>query len=831
MKKNKQFMHTVAAMSGGLLALSAQANFELEEVIVTATKRAESQQDVPLAVTAFDSSAMERRGITETSEMTGMVPSLVVSSPFGRTQPNFALRGVSVANEFNPNAASPIGFYVNEDYKQFRPTHGMQLFDLERVEVIRGPQGTLFGRNTTGGAISVHTVKPQLGEVGEFSGYVKGKYGNYNRWSVEAATETTLIQDKLAVRLAVTENQGDGYIENKTPKTIQSIPELLLGAPGTKQVDALTSEDFASVDDRAFRATAVWTPTDTVEVTFVVTHGEANPIGAASITNEFGPVNATGEYANIFGYNREMFGATDEDEAVADQTGHYSSSADDYGLTVNWDLSDNLTLTSITGYQEGDMGVPRDCDGLPIKACFVDFNSEFDQFNQDIRLSWDFDRTRIIVGAYYGEDEVKTLNDETFFGPQADLAGISTATFAALGASNPLAQQLADALTDAGLSAYPSFNPPVDSYIAPAPLGLGAFVGNPALLASGFRAVSQFTQSRESKAIYFEGSHDVTESLTLTLGLRYTEDDFELSGLRSTFYDLTTGLAQYNAIPLNASPDQNQTLAPLTGASDEYTGRFIVDYKATDSIMAFASYSRGYRAGTFNGKASQSVSQVTFVEPEFVDNYEIGVKSRLFDDRIQLNATLFLAEYEDQQVQEVVGATSFLRNASGVMQGLEVEMEAIVTDTFLLGVNLGLLDTEYDDGVIVNGLDLGGNEFPFAPSTTVSVFSNWEIMELGDGTLELSSVVRYQDDIWFDPFNDQKTSQNGPGKSSQMQEAYTLVDLRLSYMATDFEVSFWSKNVTDKTYYVSGFDTSSFLSDDLIRGEPRTFGVEAKYHF
>lgn len=795
------FKHSTLALAVTLVATAAStaanAMVALEEVVVTATKVAESQQDVPLAVTAMDASAMSQRGITETSEISGMVPSLVVSSPFGRTQPNFALRGISVANEFNPNAASPIGVYVNEDYKQFRPTHGMQLFDLERIEVIRGPQGTLFGRNTTGGAISVHTVMPTIGEVGEVTGYVKGKYGNYNRWTAEGAAETTLIDDKLAVRFAVTENQGDGFIENKTPKTIPSLLELGTG-DATKPVDALTDEDYASVDDRAYRATLVFTPTDNLDGSFTYTHGEAKPVGAASIVNTW----ANGNNTNAFGYNAAMFGVTDNDQAVADQTGIYRSSADDYGLTLNWMINDSLTLTSITGYLDGDMNVPRDCDGLPIHACFVDFDSEFNQFNQDLRLTWEGERARLIVGAYYGEDEVNTRNDETFFEPLQDLSG---------------------------LSGYPAFNPPVESWIT-----LGNFIGdplNPLATATGFRAVSQFTQERESKAIYTEGNYKVTDDLGVTLGLRYTEDDFKLSNLRSTFYDLATNTPQFNAIPLNPVPDQNQTMEPLTGNSGEYTGRLLVDYHLTDDVMVFGSYSRGYRAGTFNGKASQSVSQVTFVEPEFVDNYELGIKSRFLDDRIQLNATYFFAQYTDQQVQEVVGATSFLRNASGEMSGLEVEIEAIVTDSLYVGLSLGSMKTEYDDGVILGGVDIGGNAFPFAPETTANLFANWEIMPLGEGMLEMSGVARYQSEIWFDPFNDLKTSQNGPGKSFQYQGDYTLLDARLSWVTDSVELSLWGKNLTDKFYYVSGLDTSTFGSDDLIRGEPRTYGIEARYNF
>lgn len=803
----------------------------LEETVVTATKTNQLQQAVPLAVTAFTPAALGMRGISETSELTGLVPTLVVISPFGRTQPNFSLRGVSVANEFNPNAASPIGIYVNEDYKQFRSTHGMQLFDLERVEVIRGPQGTLFGRNTTGGAISIYTVKPEFGTVAEFSGYVNGSYGNYDRWSIEAAAQTTLVADKLAIRLAITENQGDGYIRNSNPALVQTLPDLLLGTPPSRALEATTNNDFGSIDDRAVRATVVFAPTENFEATVVTTFGNAEPIGVPPITREFGPVDVAGNYANIFGYNREQFGVTDDDEATSDQTGKFVSKADDYVLTMNWKLGDSISLTSISGYTEGELEIPHDCDGHPVPTCFVDFSADFDQFNQDLRLTWLGDRTTAIFGLYYGEDQIDTHNNEVFFGPLSDLAGFPTALFASFAPLNPLAADIYQALADADLDAFPFFNPPVSSYILPPPQGLGAFQGDPEVLATGFRAESQFTQKRESAAAYFEVTRELAQQWRLSLGLRYTDDSFNLSRLRSTFYDLLSNTPQYNAIPLNAEPDQAQVLPDIEDGSGEFSGRAILDYQFDDDMMLFASYSRGYRAGTFNGKASQSVSQVTFVKPEFVDNYEVGFKSRWLDNRVQFNAAAYLADYQDQQVQEIVGATSFLRNASGEMLGLELELEAYLTDTLFVQANIGYLDSEYDSGEVVNGIDIGGNQFPFAPEVTASLVANWKIMPLGDGSLELTGVVRYQDLVWFDPFNDLKTRFNGPGESGQFQDDYTLVDARLAYVADDYQIALWSRNLTDQFYYVSGFDTSAFLADDLTRGEPRTYGVEVRVNF
>jgi len=804
---------------------------QLEEIQVTATKTSQSVQDIPIAVSAFTPEALEQRGISETSDLTGLVPSLVVISPFGRTQPNFSLRGISVANEFNPNAASPIGIYVNEDYKQFRSTHGMQLFDLDRIEVIRGPQGTLFGRNTTGGAISIFTAKPELGPVGEFSGYATGRYGNYDRWTLEGAAETTLIKDTLAVRVAAIEAQGDGYIDNVTPDKVQSLPELLLGAPAGTEVNAPTDNDYASVDDRVLRATFVLTPGDDFEAILVGAFGKSKPIGSVPIVREFGPPDAAGNYTNTFGYNREQFGANRDDEAASDSTGEFVSKAHDYTLTMNWDISDKLRLSSISGYNDGDLEIPHDCDGHPVATCFVDFTADFDQFNQDLRLVWSGERTTVIAGVYYGEDQIDTLNNEVFFGPLTGLAGFPTAGFGALSQVNPLAGEIYDALVDAGLDAFPSFNPPVSSYILPPPDGLGAFQGDPEVLATGFRAESRFTQKRESIAAYAEGTYDLNERWRVTLGLRYTDDSVELSDLRSTFYDLPTNTAQYNAIPLNAVPDQNQVLPDQKDDSGEFTGRFIIDYRFSDDLLSYASYSRGYRAGTFNGKASQSVSQVTYVDPEYVDNYELGLKSSMLDNRLRINSAVFYADYQDQQVQEIVGATSFLRNASGSMLGVELELEAYVTDSLYVGANFGYLDSEYDSGEIVNGIDIGGNEFPFAPEVSASLFTNWEIMQLGAGTVRFNGVVRYRDQTWFDPFNDLKTKNNGPGKSGQYQDDYTLVDARLVYQAATYELALWGRNLTDEFYYVSGFDTSAFLADDLTRGEPRMYGVEARYNF
>lgn len=427
-KPNRLMLAIALAASPGAVFAAG-----LEEVVVTATKRAVSQQDVPVAVTGITSDALDKRGITETTDLSGSAPNLVVSSPFGRAQPNFSIRGISVANEYNSNAASPIGVYINEDYKQFRPTHGMQLFDLDRVEVIRGPQGTLFGRNTTGGAISVTTVKPQIGSVGEVSGFVNGRYGKFDRKSLTGAVETTLVEDVLAVRVAGTWNEGDGYIENKTPSEIPSFlsnlsafdPDLAPFAGQMIPVDSVHNEDYAGVDDYAVRLTVAFEPTDNFDATLVYLHGENDTTSVAitpNFINDHDGDPSTPD-TDAFFYTREQFGLG-RLESASNDAGVFATEVDDITLTMNLQLTDSLTLTNIFGYLEGQYELANDCDGMPYTSCYQRFNSDFDQLNQDLRISWEGERARFIAGIYYGEDSLSEVDDKEFFSPLNELAAI-----------------------------------------------------------------------------------------------------------------------------------------------------------------------------------------------------------------------------------------------------------------------------------------------------------------------------------------------------------------------------------------------------------------------
>lgn len=170
----------------------------LVEVTVTATRRNERLQDVPVAVSAITSQMLTNKGVFETSDLNGAIPNLQVSSPYGKQQPNFSVRGVGVGTEFNANAASPVGVYVDEVYQAFRSSHGQQLYDLDQIEVVKGPQGTLYGRNTTGGAINFITRAPKLSGQ---NGYVTAGYGTFDRRTIEGAVEVTPVEGVFGIRL------------------------------------------------------------------------------------------------------------------------------------------------------------------------------------------------------------------------------------------------------------------------------------------------------------------------------------------------------------------------------------------------------------------------------------------------------------------------------------------------------------------------------------------------------------------------------------------------------------------------------------------------------
>lgn len=338
------------------------------DIIVTAQRRAQSILTVPIAISAIGGDALVTKGITNSANLAVAVPNLQVSSPYGQTQPNFSLRGISVANEYNSNQASPIGIYIDDVYLASRTAHGMGLFDLDRVEVLRGPQGTLFGRNTTGGAINFITKGPSL-QGNE--GYAEAGYGNFNTFTAQAAVEATMVEDQLGVRIAGNYAKGDGQIHNVYPG----------------------GRDANSQDTLQGRASLRIRPGNgPLDIKLKVYGGRDQGTQAA--------IHGLGAFRTGLG-----FFETNENRIGLNRTEAYGGSA-----TIAYDVSPTLVFTSITSRDGGKQNLQQAADGSPLDILDINWRSSFQQFSEEARFNYNGTKLKLVGGGFYGWDEVITDN-------------------------------------------------------------------------------------------------------------------------------------------------------------------------------------------------------------------------------------------------------------------------------------------------------------------------------------------------------------------------------------------------------------------------------------
>ncbi|MEH3123466.1 MAG: TonB-dependent receptor [Sphingomonas phyllosphaerae] len=355
-----------------------RATQQAGDIIVTAQRRSESLLKVPVAVTAISQDDLARRGIANTAQLTGTVPSLQVNSPYGDSQPNFTIRGIGVANEHNPNQASPVGVYFDDAYIAARAAHGLQLYDLQRIEVLRGPQGTLYGRNTTGGAINFISRRPDLEGS---SGNIQVGYANYDTFTAQGAVETTLAKDVAGLRLSFNYAKGDGYIRN-----------IASGQP-----------DLNSTDTLAGRAILRVKPTERLDIVIKGTYGRTNPTQAAVFNrgtgaDGFNPVLNTSRAEKGLGFF----------EVDSQRVGRSYIKAYGTEALIKYTLSDAVELTSLTSYDHLTQKFTQEGTGLesPTFRQPLDtlYGNVFDMFNQELRVAYSNDRTNVQAGVYYGYD-------------------------------------------------------------------------------------------------------------------------------------------------------------------------------------------------------------------------------------------------------------------------------------------------------------------------------------------------------------------------------------------------------------------------------------------
>lgn len=829
-------------------------NSGIADIVVTATRRSENVQDVPVSVSAISADALQKKGVFESSDLNNSMPNLQVSSPYGDQQPNFSVRGIGVGTEFNANAASPVGVYVDEVYQAFRASHGQQLYDLQQVEVVRGPQGTLYGRNTTGGAINFITKAPSLKGT---EGYATVGYGTYNRVHAEGAVEFTPIEDKLGIRIAGTYVNENPWLHNLLPAGRSTAT-----AGGASGLNFNSGISPGGTESYGGRITIRFRPSSDIDLSlkgyFARNKGGAaapEPTGQSKTSDVIDYTNPNFLLGGLFAalapaglvpssYSQSGNGLS-LNQLQLDTLGIARTQSNGVVFNAKITLSDRLKLISITGYDGGIYEQSStDCDGTPFSLCAIGYGSTFHSFNQDVRFDYHSARFKMIFGGYYGADAITADNTPNFFNFLSDVG-------AAVGLPK--------------------------SYFNPG----GAFDGNamPAgSLPTGITATQHFKQLRYSAAVYGEGSFEITPTLKLTAGLRYTHDKDEFRDGVTTFYDYA-GTARmisvssyqaggayspyflkniYSPSGALAIPASTGGYSPLSrnGSSGRLSGRAILDWKPTEGVMTYASYSRGYRAGTFNGLAYGSANQVYFVKPETVDAFEVGLKSRFLNNRAQINISGFYDIYKGQQGQVVdATATANLVSLDGKLYGLEVEAIFKPFENLTLNAGLGLLHSAYNSGNCPasfaaslypkqqgNCVDssagpasVGGNPFPYAAKSSIDLGADWVPVQTAHGRLTVHGDANYTGHFYYDSFANYSTGTLptvSSGAFSQGGGKYWLLNGRITYTLDRYSVSIWGKNLTNKVYYPFGIALENLFGEGYrIRAEPRTLGIEASMHF
>jgi iron complex outermembrane recepter protein len=788
----------------------------LEEIIVTARKTEESIQETPISMAAFNTEALEKIGAFEANAVAKYTPNVIINKqPSSQDNFGYSIRGVG-SGETSLAVEPTVGLYMDGVYIARSTGAAFDIAALERIEVLRGPQGTLFGRNTIGGAINIITAKP-TGEMG-FKQSISAGNRDYLRYSTTIDTPTV---GNFAAKLSYMYSERGGILKN-----------------------ANTGGELGQNESEAFRLALRWTPGDdiTVDYAFDKSDKENNSTLSQLVQVRPGHVFLGGPFyaqaAAAASANRQgqLFVASDDDdESTSDIDGH--------ALTVEWDVNDSMTFKSITSYREWDSSASSTdfgtfaADGttllngmggfVPAGQMVSLFNatrvSSQQQFTQEFQLVGDaFDETfNYNVGVYYFEEQAMEDNPQSFVLP----ASVAYGQLPPGPVSPDFPNNPDDFMTQSFLCADPfGTQPIIDTNGDAVPDFATACAGKSTTLGA---PIFVYTTDNESVAIYGEFTYSATDSLDITLGLRYTEDE-KAATLRSGAI-----IGRFGLDTLSESESYSNFSPSIT-----------FDYALDDGINVYAKVASGFRAGGYNARATTPTSFQEPVEEETLTSFEVGLKSDWFDRTLRINAAAFILEYKDRQVSQFEagsgGASSRTTNAGeSTTDGMEVEVTWLPTTGMMVLFNYGYIHSVYDEfnaGVVdpVSGFpqgivaDLAGQAtVPFAPKQSGSfaieyTFESWSI-----GQLALRVDTTYVDESVFHP---QLNLFDSVDDYWLLNARASLVDIPVGSEG-NFRVSAWGKNLENKSYREWGIDFGALGFAVNSFGELRSYGLDFIYEY
>ncbi|MBY6015868.1 TonB-dependent receptor [Qipengyuania gaetbuli] len=906
MRKTSVSLRTLAFMGAGL-ALAPQTAFaqsadaadsgdveaDTPVIIVTAQGRAQELADVPVAISAVSAETLENSGTTDIRELNQVAPSLLVSSTGNEANGSARIRGIGTVGD-NPGLESSVAVFVDGVYRSRSGNALSELGPIDRIEILRGPQGTLGGRNSSAGMLNIFTAPPSFA----FEGHASASFGNFNALRFEGGVNAPL-SDSIAARIDGVWFQRDGFYTDVTNDTdVNNRDRYLVRAQvlfePNDDVSFRLIGDYSKKDEACCAATFV--QPDFAQFARVSPGLDpfAKPVGASpALTSTSNPI------VNVLlGLGQDPRGLTQStfDRNIYPTAGRsYDGETEDYGISgeLNWSLG-NVNFTSITAYREyaNTQGSDTDYTTVDILYRAPGDNAgarEFATFTQEFRLNGTAfnDKLDWLVGAYYANEDLQTRDNLRFGNDYGTFVSCRIALAINPALVNPAAQ---DCLGATGRGALQAANG-----------GAGAFgAATPAILA-GITNLSNvndlggtgdvYNQTSENFAVFTHNIFHITDTLDLTLGIRYTSEtkDFDATfsndnvicpqnrALLSSF--LTTPLAGLAGGIIALSCQGNST-AELDGVSlsdsrdeDKLTGTAILSWKPVDDLLVYGSYSRGYKAGGFNLDRSALGNPVTLrvanldpailqFDEETVDAYEVGLKYS--GRRWSVSLAAFRQEFSNFQLNTFNGSVYLVQNINGcstslsggdrdasaatgacaaddvspgvVSQGFEFEASLSPIRDLTMTMGITHADTRFADDVV--GSDAGA---PLDPALRLLPGDNMSNAPAWVGTSSLTWTPPIGDSgmegLFF--INARMTSDYNTGSDllyGKEQDGYILVNGRigLTNIADRFSIEGWVQNMFDVDYTQVAFNTPFVAPQQTYSAflaEPRTYGVTVKAKF
>jgi iron complex outermembrane receptor protein len=744
--------------TGGESAVPGQNSGSLEEVIVTARRRSEDVQTVPISISVLSAADLEIRGIT-TSE--GLNHQIINFAPapsnfFGLEQASFRIRGL-------PN----VGVYV--DGIAYQEEFGFlgDLVETDRIEVLRGPQGTLFGKNSLAGAIQYVTTLPS----DTFGARVKMTAGDYHRFDVTSSVDIPVTSD-LLTKFTVAHTSRNGYLPSVT-----------------------VNQQYGSEDDLVARADILWKPTSRFDWRFII---EQNDIGTnGNATTVWGlnptcaPNPAAGGHTNLTclyngigltinqGY---VFGASSTYKTASNYQGpELHTDALNYKTILNYQFADNWAFKGLASYRDVKSESFEDFASIGYDMFEGENNNLIYESTGEAQLNFSSDRLTGTTGVYDYRDYRRYRRENWF--------------------SNELKASV-DPANNAAVKAF---------------LGIPPFV-----------QIENFAPADPDQLTYYkihgwaaftEWTFKATDKLSLTAGVRYNRDTTVVTAYKPLY-----PIPDVCCVPTTSvSPDGSGPLGPVvSGVFTNTAPRLSAQYQWTPALMTYFTYSEGFNQGGGTQVTNNGVNGVVAYSPETLKNFETGVRSDLFNNRLRLNASIFYSRYDNVQVTEDINFNSVTANAGkGRALGGEIEGQWLISRMFKLNYGIGYLDTELTQVPATSGITPGA-VFPFAPKYSVTVGGQFDA-PLPNG----AGITLRLDEGYTGGVN------TGVDSSSVYIGAYGLLSARAIYTPAGehWDAQLYGTNLTDKFYRLNGYNIAALDMNTGATGIPFMWGITVNYKF